>query len=64
MSRPANIVHWSAIENQDPGNFQGTDEPMSMAAALGEHLGLKTLGIHHMRLLPGQRTSLPHAESH
>ena len=31
---------------------------------MGAHLGLKTLGIHHMRLLPGQRTSLPHAESH
>ncbi len=36
---------------------------MSMGAALGAHLGLKSLGIHHMRLEPGRRTSLPHAES-
>ncbi|MEI6099058.1 MAG: cupin domain-containing protein [Alphaproteobacteria bacterium] len=59
-----NIVHWSQIEQADPGNFQGTDEPMSKGAPLGAHLGLRTLGIHHMRLEPGQRTSLPHAESH
>ena len=58
------ISHWRDIENTDPGNFLGTQEPMSFGAALGEHLGLKTLGIHHMRLLPGRRTSLPHAESH
>jgi uncharacterized cupin superfamily protein len=64
VTRPPNIVHWSEIENRDPGNFQRTVEPMSMGAPLAEHLGLKTIGIHHMRLLPGRRTSLPHAESH
>lgn len=58
------ILHWQAIENRDPGDFRGTTEPMSYGAALGETLGLKTVGIHHMRLLPGRRTSLPHAESH
>lgn len=58
------ILHWSEIEDKDPGNFQGTEEPMSFGAALAAKLGLKTLGIHHMRLLPGRRTSLPHAESH
>ena len=57
------IVHWREIENTTPGDFQGTTEPMSFGAALGAHLGLQTLGIHHMRLLPGRRTSLPHAES-
>ncbi|MEO8241212.1 MAG: cupin domain-containing protein [bacterium] len=57
------IVHWAEIENPDPGNFRGTDEPMSKGAALAAHFGLKTLGIHHMRLEPGRRTSLPHAES-
>lgn len=57
------IVHWSEIEDGAPGTFQGTDEPMSMGAPFGRHLGLKSLGIHHMRLLPGRRTSLPHAES-
>lgn len=58
------IRHWRAVENTDPGCFQGTTEPMSFGAAVGESLGLKTIGIHHMRLLPGRRTSLPHAESH
>ncbi len=57
------IAHWSAVEGQDPGNFQGTNEPMSLGAPLAAHLGLKSIGIHHMRLLPGRRTSLPHAES-
>lgn len=58
------ILHWRAVENSEPGCFQGTAEPMSFGAAVGESLGLKTIGIHHMRLLPGRRTSLPHAESH
>jgi uncharacterized cupin superfamily protein len=58
------ILHWRDAEDTDPGDFAGTSEPMSFGAALGERLGLKTIGIHHMRLLPGRRTSLPHAESH
>ena len=58
------ILHWQAVENADPGCFQGTSEPMSFGAALSRTLGLKTIGIHHMRLLTGRRTSLPHAESH
>lgn len=64
MTRHPAIVNWRQIENTDPGDFQGTTEPMSFGAALGAHLGLKSIGIHHMRLLPGRRTSLPHAESH
>ena len=64
MTRHPAIIHWAEIEEQDPGNFRGTDEPMSKAATLGDHFGLKTIGINHMRLAPGQRTSLPHAESH
>lgn len=57
------IVHWTQIEEAAPEPFRGTDEPMSHGAALGQHLGLKSLGIHHMRVPPGRRTSLPHAES-
>ena len=64
MTRHPAIVNWRQIENTDPGEFQGTSEPMSFGAALAAHLGLKSIGIHHMRLLPGRRTSLPHAESH
>jgi uncharacterized cupin superfamily protein len=64
MTRHPAIVNWRQIENTDPGDFQGTTEPMSFGAGLGAHLGLMSIGIHHMRLLPGRRTSLPHAESH
>jgi uncharacterized cupin superfamily protein len=58
------IVHWAEVEGNDPGHFQGTTEPMSLDAPLSEQLGLRTIGIHHMRVPPGRRTSLPHAESH
>ena len=34
-----------------------------IGAAFGRHFGFKALGIHHERLLPGRRTSYPHAES-
>jgi uncharacterized cupin superfamily protein len=36
---------------------------MSIGAPLARHFGLTRLGIHHERLLPGRRTSYPHAES-
>ncbi len=64
MARHPAIVHWREIEDSDPEFFRGTDEVMSRGAPFGQHLGLSTLGIHHMRLEPGRRTSLPHAESH
>ena len=64
MTRHPAISHWRDLENTEPGDFQGTSEPMSFGAAIGAHLGLTSIGIHHMRLLPGRRTSLPHAESH
>ncbi len=57
------ITRWSEIEDPAPGPFRGTDEPMSFGAAFGQHFGLQAIGLHRMRLTPGQRTSLPHAES-
>lgn len=36
---------------------------MCIGAPFGRHFGLTRLGIHHERLLPGRRTSYPHAES-
>ena len=35
---------------------------MGFDASLGRRLGLTRIGIHHVRLLPGRRTSYPHAE--
>ena len=53
----------ACIERTKPGGYEGDDEPFSFGAAFGRHFGLKALGIHHQRLLPGRRTSYPHAES-
>ena len=57
------IVHWTKIERADRPHYSGDDERMGLDASLGEHFGLARLGIHHVRLPPGRRTSYPHAES-
>jgi len=44
-------------------NTPGDAELMAIGAPLGRKLGLTRIGIHHHRLLPGRRTSYPHAES-
>lgn len=61
--RPDCIAHWTDIEGPDESHYPGDDELMSIGAPFGAHLGLTRLGIHHERLLPGRRTSYPHAES-
>lgn len=61
--RPDFIAHWSQLENSAPQNYEGSDEPMGFDASLGRKLGLTRVGVHHLRLPPGQRTSYPHAES-
>jgi uncharacterized cupin superfamily protein len=61
--RPDCIAHWTEIEGADDSRYPGDDELMGIGAAFGAHFGLKRLGIHHVRLLPGRRTSYPHAES-
>lgn len=61
--RPTCIAHWSEVEEPDEPHYAGADELMSVGAPLGAFFGLTRLGIHHERLPPGRRTSLPHAES-
>lgn len=61
--RPSCIAHWRAIEGPDRSYYVGDDERMSIGAPLARHFGLTRIGIHHERLLPGRRTSYPHAES-
>ncbi len=63
MERPAFIRHWSALEGVDDAHYPGDTELMAIGAPLGGALGLTRIGIHHIRLLPGRRTSYPHAES-
>ena len=61
--RPDFIAHWSTLENIRGQIYRGDTEEMGLNAAIGEKLGLTRIGIHHMRLKPGQRSSYPHAES-
>ncbi len=62
--RPAFIRHWQELEGQDNGHYPGSEEWPGIGAPSGRALGLTRLGIHHERLLPGWRTSYPHAEQH
>jgi uncharacterized cupin superfamily protein len=59
----SHIIHFSEIEGPDRPHYSGDDERMGLNAAFGERFGLTRLGIHHVRLPPGRRTSYPHAES-
>jgi len=61
--RPDFIRHWRALEGADDAHYPGDDELQGIGAPLGVGLGLTRIGIHHVRLLPGRRTSYPHAES-
>lgn len=61
--RPDCILRWQEIEDPVPGGYRGDDEPMELDAAYSPRFGFARLGIHHSRLLPGRRTSYPHAES-
>jgi uncharacterized cupin superfamily protein len=63
MDRPEFIRHWSELEQPDTDHYPGDTELMAIGAPLGKALGLTRLGIHHLRLPPGRRTSDPHAES-
>ena len=63
MTRPDFIKHWTELENPDNEHYPGDTELMAIGAPLSYKLGLERIGIHHIRLLPGRRTSYPHAES-
>lgn len=63
MSVPDFIAHWKDLENASAGVYRGDTEPMGIDAPLSERLGITRIGIHHIRLLPGRRSSYPHAES-
>lgn len=60
-SRPPFIISSHDVV-ETPGSYTGTDEVFSYARAIGRAAGLQRLGLHLVRVPPGQRTSLPHAE--
>lgn len=62
MSRPPEIVRWEDLEGPE-WSYEGASEKMGRDADYGRHFGFGTLGLHHVRLEPGRRTSFPHAES-
>ncbi|MBI1219371.1 MAG: cupin domain-containing protein [Rhodobacteraceae bacterium] len=62
-TRPDCITHWTEIEGPDTPHYEQDDELMGLDADMGRHFGLTRLGLHHVRLPPGRRTSFPHAES-
>lgn len=61
--RPPFIGHYSEFLDDDNASYPGSTELLSIGAAVGKNLGLKKIGIHIETLLPGRRTSYPHAES-
>lgn len=62
--RPSCIAHFSDIENPDNARYKNDDELLSIGSPFGRHFGLQRIGVHHVRVPPGRRTSFPHAESH
>lgn len=62
-ARPPNIAHYSTLQEPDNFHYPNSEELHSIGAPLGKKLGLTRIGIHHELLLPGRRTSWPHAES-
>ena len=60
--RPPFIAHWRELEKADDNHYDGDDELMGIGAPLGRLFGLTRVGVHHVRLPPGRRTSFPHAE--
>ncbi|HEY1997867.1 cupin domain-containing protein [Paraburkholderia sp.] len=63
MERPEFIRHWTELEGPDNKHYPDSTELQGIGAPLASKLGLTRIGIHHVRLLPGRRTSYPHAES-
>lgn len=61
--RPDFIRHWRDLEGEDDDHYPGDTELQAIGARLGQDLGLLRIGVHHLRLLPGRRSSYPHAES-
>ncbi|GAB3251443.1 cupin domain-containing protein [Chitinimonas naiadis] len=63
MKRPECIRHYSEIQGADDRHYPGSTELLSIGSPFGRTFGFQRLGIHHELLLPGRRTSWPHAES-
>lgn len=61
-TKPPYIKHWREVIASDDSTYPGSEEKFSIGAPLGRMTGLLRLGVHFERLMPGRRTSWPHAE--
>lgn len=57
------IVHWQDVREADEAHYPGSDELLSIGSPLARATGITGFGAHHEILLPGRRTSFPHAEA-
>ena len=57
------IKHYKEIQRKDEAHYPGSDELLGMGSPFSKAFGLQKIGIWHMELPPGRRTSYPHAES-
>ncbi|MCT4642777.1 MAG: cupin domain-containing protein [Bacteriovoracaceae bacterium] len=62
MQRPEFIKNYKDLMDEDNAHYPDSAELLSIGAPVGRKLGLKKVGIHIETLLPGRRTSWPHAE--
>src|SRR4051812_23821454 len=61
--KPDFIGNYKDLMDPDNSHYKGSEELLSIGAPVGRKLGLTKIGIHIETLLPGRRTSWPHAES-
>jgi uncharacterized cupin superfamily protein/RimJ/RimL family protein N-acetyltransferase len=61
--RPAFIKNYVELQEGDDSHYKGSDELLSIGSPFSSAFGMTKIGVHHERLLPGRRTSWPHAES-
>jgi uncharacterized cupin superfamily protein len=59
--RPPCLISSADVEETSHA-YPNSDERMAPSRAIGKHAGLLRIGLHLVRVEPGQRTSYPHAE--
>lgn len=57
------IKYFEEIQEPDVPAYPGSNELLSVGSPFSRYFDFTRLGIHHEILLPGRRTSWPHAES-
>lgn len=60
--RPPFIISTGSVPERE-SRYPNSDEALKLNRAIGSAAGLLRLGINVVRLLPGRRSSWPHAES-